>query len=106
MIKKMEKKKQLVIKKIFFGDLSWSVVFYFLHFTKKIYIFHNHVSQSAELSGGFRGGGGALGASAPPAESMVKNLNLTFLFTMYGRYLFACSVSPVKSQHPRDKNGC
>ena len=28
-------------------------------------------------SGGFRGGG-ALGASAPPAESMIKNLNLPF----------------------------
>ena len=40
------------------------------------------------------GGGGALGASAPPGESMVKkNLNLPFFFSMYGRYLFACSVS-------------
>ena len=29
-------------------------------------------------SGGFRGG--ALGASAPPAESMVKNLNLPIFF--------------------------
>ena len=46
------------------------------------------------FSGGFRGGG-ALGASAPPAESMVKNLNLPFFFSMYGRYLFACFVNPV-----------
>ena len=39
-------------------------------------------------------GGGALGASAPPAESMEKNLNLPVFFSMYGRSLFACSVSP------------
>ena len=45
-------------------------------------------------SGGFRGG--ALGASASPAESMVKkNLSLPFFFSMYGRYLFACSVGLV-----------
>ena len=50
------------------------------------------------ISGGFRGG--ALGASAPPAESMVKNLNLPFFDSMYSRYLFACSVS-FKSQHPK-----
>ena len=42
------------------------------------------------------GGGVALGASAPPARSMVKKyLKLPFFFSMYGRYLFACSVSPI-----------
>ena len=47
--------KQLVIKRFFyFGDLSWSVAFYFLHFTKNNIYFHNHVSQSAELSLSFK----------------------------------------------------
>ena len=41
------------------------------------------------------GGGGALGALAPPAESMVKNLNLPFFFSMYDRYLLAWYVRPV-----------
>ena len=42
------------------------------------------------------GGGGALGASAPPGKSMVnKILADLFCFSMYGWYLFACSVSPV-----------
>ena len=35
------------------------------------------------FSGGFRGGG-ALGASAPPAESMVKNRNLPFFLLNVG----------------------
>ena len=67
---------------------------------KPSYPLRSPVSTSP-LSGGFRGGD-ALGASAPPAESMVKNPNQPFFFSMYGRYLFACSVSPVKSQHHRD----
>ena len=60
-----------------------------------------HALTDTHFSGGFRGGGGgggALGASAPPAESMVKNLNLPFFFSMYSRYLFAW----FRSQHPRD----
>ena len=51
--------------------------------------------HTLNVSGGF-GGKGALGASAPPAESMVKKkLNLIVFLSMYGRYLIACSVSPV-----------
>ena len=53
----------------------------------------NSTYSGLTLSGGFRGG--ALGALAPPAESMEKNLNLPFFSSMYDMYLFACSVRPV-----------
>ena len=46
-----------------------------------------------KCSGGFRGG--ALGASAPPGEPIIKKiLTYHFLFSVDRRYLFACSVCP------------
>ena len=63
-----------------------------------LFKFDNGPYQTMPSSGGFRGG--ALGASAPPAESMVKNINLPFFILMYGRCLFACSVSRVWKSAP------
>ena len=44
--------------------------------------------------------GGALGASAPPAEPIVKNLNQSYFFSVNQRYPFVSSVGRLKSQLP------
>ena len=47
------------------------------------------------IHGSGRSRGNALGALAPPAEPIVKNLNLPLFFSVDHRYLFVCSVCPV-----------
>ena len=62
---------------------------------------HSQSSLSiASCSGGFRGG--CFGCfSTPSLVHGKKYLNLPFFFSMYGRYLFACSVSPVLKSAPQ-----
>ena len=45
------------------------------------------------------GGGGAFGASAPPAESIVTKILIYLFFLLSGPYVPYCQFC---SQHPRD----